>query len=765
MKKSFKKWIAPAAFGLFGLGLVPSAMADNPFIQTYYSPDPAPVVFGDTLCSYSGNDEGGSFFTMHGWRVSCTTDMVNWTDMGELILESQDFGGSAKKNGDWAAQVIRRKDASGKYKYYYYVTVESTKGGRAVNVAVADTKEGPFKDALNGQHLAGPNWNYIDPTVWIDDDGQAYLYWGNPILYWAKLKEDMITLDGGVHETDMTEDGFGKKHCDSNGECTKSGYTEGPWIHKRGKKYYMIYAGKGVPESIDYSWSDSPTGPWKYVGTIMPSGESGSAFTIHSGIVDFKGRSFFFYHNQRRVPGAGGYSRTSAVEEFTWGADGTIPTIHMTDDGVTKPIKNLDPYTRVEAETKAWVEGINLDKSGGYTIIKNIETEGKTVYLTNMNAGSWTKVRSVDMSDGADNIVVCTKGGSGVVELHSGSEKGPLLSTINVPASDSWKESSFEVTGADGVADLYFVFKSGNFKFDYWYFESSAQAVPQEPFYGTAFAIPGKIQAEDFDKPGVGRGNKAFYDSDDENHGESEYRKEDAPSVDIYDKTTRRIVGYITNGEWLEYSIDVAKDGDYTMYAAVASDGGSKFKLSVDGVDVTEDIAVPASRKSEDDEQNFDSYSKVSAKVKLTKGKHILRFTATADWLDVDYFNFEEGANAEDSSPVGSAADGEMTAEPSSSASIPGSSASEDGSTPVAVSSASNASAGDGTTALNAVNFATVAESTFDVFGLTGKYLGRLNVASGERIAERLVNAGFSKGVYMVRGLKNGRVQRVNAAK
>lgn len=88
MKMSFKKWIAPAAFGLFGLGLVPSAMADNPIIQTYYSPDPAPVVFGDTLCSYSGNDEGGSFFTMHGWRVSCTTDMVNWTDMGTLILEA-----------------------------------------------------------------------------------------------------------------------------------------------------------------------------------------------------------------------------------------------------------------------------------------------------------------------------------------------------------------------------------------------------------------------------------------------------------------------------------------------------------------------------------------------------------------------------------------------------------------------------------------------------------------------------------------------------
>ncbi len=174
---------------LVGLGLYSATFAENPIIQTYYSPDPAPVVFGDTVCVYSGNDEGGSFFTMNGWRVSCSTDMVNWNDRGTLILSSESFGGSAKKNDDWAAQVIRRNG-----KYYYYVTVESAIGsGRAINVAVADKPQGPFRDARNGQHLAGPNWEYIDPTVWIDDDGQAWLYWGNPKLYYAKLKENMIT--------------------------------------------------------------------------------------------------------------------------------------------------------------------------------------------------------------------------------------------------------------------------------------------------------------------------------------------------------------------------------------------------------------------------------------------------------------------------------------------------------------------------------------------------------------------------------------------
>ncbi|WP_407444149.1 family 43 glycosylhydrolase [Fibrobacter sp.] len=715
MKKNFKSVkLASTVFGLAMFGLASNAMADNPFIQTYYSPDPAPVVFGDTLCSYSGNDEGGSFFTMHGWRVSCTTDMVNWTDMNTLILEAGDFNGSAKKNGDWAAQVIRRNN-----KYYYYVTVESTRGGRAINVAVSDKKEGPFKDALNGKHLAGPNWDYIDPTAWIDDDGQAYLYWGNPKLYYCPLKENMIECDGKEKVTDMAS--------------FKDKYTEGPWIHKRGKKYYMIYAAGGIPESIDYSWSDSPTGPWEYKGVIMPSAEPGAAFTVHSGIVDFKGRSFFFYHNQRRVAGAGGYSRTSAVEEFKWNPDGTIPTIRMTDDGVTTPIKNLDPYERVEAETKAWVGNITLDKSqkddkgAAYTIIKNVGAENGCVYLTNMNEGFYTKVRSVDMSDGADKINVVTRGKGGKMELHLGSEKGTLLATMDIPASTAWEEHSFDVTGAEDVGDLYFVVKQGGFDFDYWYFESEKTAVPQEPFKGKAFAIPGIIQAEEFDKPGKGRGNQSFSDRDAENHGTSAFRAEDAPSVDLYKKgadSSRVVVGYIQKGEWLEYTVDVAEAGDYTMYAAVASDGGSNFSVSIDGEVAVEKFDVPAAKKEDETVQNFDDYAKVGANVKFSAGKHIVRITATSDWFDIDYFNFVKGKDADDDNPLGQETNHEQSIG-------------------------------------SKVKFGTVSQDLV-VFNMLGKKLGivRLN---GSSAAEALRMAGYNAGVYMLRG--KGVNQMVNIAK
>ena len=693
------KW----AVALVGFGLCTQAMAENPIIQTYYSPDPAPVVFGDTVCVYTGNDEGGHFFTMHGWRVSCTTDMVNWTDKGTLILSNESFGGNAKKNGDWAAQVVRRNG-----KYYYYVTVESTRGGRAINVAVADKPEGPFKDARNGQHLAGPNWDYIDPTVWIDDDGQAWLYWGNPKLYYAKLKENMIEFDGEIKVLDMSR-GFSP-----NGNSV---YTEGPWIHKRNNKYYMLYASHGTAqgEKISYSTSDSPTGPWTWGGIIMEPGQ-GNAFTNHCGIIDFKGRSFFFYHNQKNVSG-GGYSRSTAIEEFTWNADGTIPTIKPTDNGVVKPIKNLDPFERVEAETKSWVGGISVDKprdpeGGNYTIINHVASENGAVYLTNMGGNFYTKVRSVDMGDGADSIVICTKGGAGKLELHASSEKGALLASIDVPESSKWEEHTFALTDAAGVDDLFFVVKQGGFDFDYWYMVSNASAVPQTPYNGVAAALPGKIETENYD---VGGHNKAFYDNDRENQGEA-YREDEVDVVAIDDSKcgdaacTGFAIGYTQDDEWVEYTINVTADAKYDITANVATASEtSGFQLFVDDKAITEPIAVPQV------DTTWNVYKEIEVgSVELAKGEHVLKLLITGGYLNVDWLQFTDSASQ----------------------SLPP------------------------TQRIDRVRLEVSPEAAYDVFGLTGKYLGRVELR-GESVRNALVRDGFAQGIYLVRSVGRAKALRV----
>lgn len=597
MKNTTKKWMA-----VFAMGLSASmAWADNPIIQTYYSPDPAPVVIDDTVFVYTGNDQGGDFFTMNGWRVSSSTDMVNWTDRGTIILSHDDFP-NAKEAGDWAAQCIRRNG-----KYYYYVTVESTRGGRAINVAVADRPEGPFKNALGNNHLAGPNWDYIDPTVWIDDDGQAYLYWGNPKLYWAKLNEDMISFDGPIQSTG---DGFGNS------------YTEGPWIHKHGKKYYMIYAAGGVPEAISYSWSDNPTGPWEYKGVIMPKGETGSAFTNHSGLIEFKGRSFFFYHNQR-LPGGGGYTRSTAVEEFTWNADGTIPTLHMSDLGVEKPIHYLDPFQRVEAETKAFSYGLDAGKNNN------------GIYITKIHNNDYIKVRCVEFGDaGADFFTAnVSSKNSASIEIRLDKKDGELIGTLNVENTNgAWKELECEVKNTVGAHDLYFVFKGAAntelFDFDYWYFTSNAIIIPQTPFSGVAQTIPGKIEFEDYD---LGGQNRAYYDMDMENQGAA-YRED---RVDIVTNDEGYSVGYTQKDEWLEYTVNVSKTEAYDFEARVACGlDGSGFKLLLDDKDITENIEVPNT-------ESWDTYTTIQGKTsEMAEGEHILKVLITGTYANLDWIHF-----------------------------------------------------------------------------------------------------------------------------
>ena len=284
--------------------------AQNPIIQTQLTSDPAPLPVGDRLYVYAGHDEDkADFFWMNEWRVYSTTDMVNWTDHGSP-LDLSSF--SWADDRAWAAQTIERNG-----KYYWYICAHSKlTGGMAIGVAVADSPTGPFKDALGKPLFDNGSWDNIDPTVWMDEDGQAYLYWGNPHLYYAKLNKDMISFKGGIDAKAavdekrevgrivMTEEGFGSPDVEKRDSTRKykDCYTEGPWFMKRGKNYYMLYAAGGVPEHIAYSMSKKPFGPWKYMGEIMPLEDTGS-FTNHCGVTDRKSTRLNSSHNnQSRMP-------------------------------------------------------------------------------------------------------------------------------------------------------------------------------------------------------------------------------------------------------------------------------------------------------------------------------------------------------------------------------------------------------------------------------------------------------------------------------
>jgi len=453
--------VALAAAAAFG-------WADNPIVQTNFTADPAPMVYKDTMFVYTGHDEDGStYYTMNDWRIYSSTDMVNWTDRGSP-LSYKTF--SWAKGDAWAAQCVERNG-----KFYWYVTLSASAGGApAIGVAVSSSPTGPFVDAI-GKPLAGPSWaGYIDPTVFIDDDGQAYLYWGNPGLWYVRLNKDMVSYSGAIETVNLTTAGFGTRTGDAKRPTL---YEEGPWFYKRGSLYYMVYAGGPISEHISYSTSPNPTGPWTYRGVVMPA--QGGSFTNHSGIADFKGTSYFFYHNGA-LPNGGGFTRSVAVEPFAYNADGTIPKLSMTSLGVVKPAGNLDPYRRVEGETMAFSKGVRVG------------VDAKTgVYVSQIADGDHIKLRSVDFrTAGAASFEATVAGtGTGSIELRLDGLTGKLIGTLGVGptgGTSTWKTLTTSVSGATGVHDLYLVFKGSGgtdlFHLDQWAFREVPTSVsPKEP--------------------------------------------------------------------------------------------------------------------------------------------------------------------------------------------------------------------------------------------------------------------------------------------
>ena len=449
MKNNYKKAIVIL---LAAIATSSISQAQNPIIQTSYTADPAPMVYNDKVYLYTGHDEDGSkWFTMNAWKLYTTSDMVNWTDHGE-VLSFKDF--SWAKGDAWAAHCTE-KDG----KFYWYVTLTSRYNNRpAIGVAVADSPYGPFIDPL-GKPLAQSGHGDIDPAVFIDDDGQAYLYWGNPNCYYVKLNEDMISYDGEIIKVPMTEEAFGKR--EGNPERPTL-YEEGPWLHKRNGLYYMLWAGGPIPEHIGYSTSKSPAGPWKYAGKVMPT--EGGSFTNHPGVIDFKGETYFFYHNAG-LPGGSGFTRSVCVEKLSFEKDGSISQLKMTK-GITDGLKPVNPYRKTEAETIAWSEGI-----------KASQNKEVGVFVTATRNDAYIKVKNVDFrSHGSSKFtarVGTTLNSNANMEVRLDSPDGKLLATIKVPitgGNDRWALVSTEIPKVTGTHDLFFVFNNSNIFFDYWMF-------------------------------------------------------------------------------------------------------------------------------------------------------------------------------------------------------------------------------------------------------------------------------------------------------
>jgi hypothetical protein len=298
-------------------GPAPGSKGTNPLFTDQFTADPAVMVDNCTFYIQCGHDEaaaGQNGFVMREWFLLKSTDMVTWTKTAVMSLSTFKW---ANANA-WAGQMIHALNG----KFYWYVPVaQSSDGTMAIGVAVADKPEGPWTDALGkalindafemsnmGYATAGDTSYTIDPTVFIDDDGQAYLQYGG---FWrlttAKLGSDMISISGKMVES------------------TPQGYFESPYLIKRNGKYYEIYAAGSNPATIDWASSGSPLGPWTYGGRVLDAfptaaGQS-DAPTNHAGVGLWAGQWFIAYHVSNGPNGGGTYRREVAVDKLVWNGD------------------------------------------------------------------------------------------------------------------------------------------------------------------------------------------------------------------------------------------------------------------------------------------------------------------------------------------------------------------------------------------------------------------------------------------------------------
>ncbi|MDO6802017.1 family 43 glycosylhydrolase [Wenyingzhuangia sp. 1_MG-2023] len=364
----------------------------NPIISHMFTADPSAHVWNDgRLYVYPSTDNAPAkgYKTMDGYHVFSTDDMITWKDHGE-ILHSRDVSWGIQKGGFMWAPDCAYKNGT----YYYYFPHKNKKGVWEIGIATSKKPASDFK--LQG-YVKGGN-AFCDPCVFVDDDGQAYLYAvKNTKAYAAKLNDNMMEVDG-----EMTE------------QIGATGHREGPFVVKRKGMYYLIYPDH-FPKTnkMGYAMSKNPLGPWEFKGVFM---DHTDVITMHGSLVEFEGQWYVFYHNGN-LSGGIGPNRSVCFDPIYFNEDGTIQMVKQTL-GVDLPTFHKDVnfngmmgtlalgnYTQTELKKS----GIFSDEISSIEVPQGYVVEG--FEHDNFKGKSWRfEENRIDLNViGADNIITSLK--------------------------------------------------------------------------------------------------------------------------------------------------------------------------------------------------------------------------------------------------------------------------------------------------------------------------------------------------------------------
>ena len=401
-------------------GFTNAVSAQNPFVMDKFTADPSARVFGDRVYVYPSHDipctEGRGrvgWFCMEDYHVYSSANLTDWTDHGMIVHQNKVPWVKPESYSMWAPDCIER---NGKYYFYFPTTPKDTSTygrGFTIGVAVADKPEGPYSpEPTPIKGVKG-----IDPNVFIDKDGQAYLYWSQQNIYVAKLKENMLEL---ASDPVILQD------------LPTKGLKEGPYMIERNGKYYLTYPHvENKVERIEYAIGDNPFGPFKVAGVIMDESPTG-CWTNHHSLLQFKNQWYFFYHHNDLSPQFD-KNRSIRVDSLSFNTDGTIKKVIPTLRGVglTDASKNIqiDRYSHISDNGVSIAFLDTLNKFKGW----------KTVFE---NSKSWIQYNSVEFGKKRKRTAVVrafSKTG-GTLQIRLNNAQGPVIAMVKIAKGNDWKD-------------------------------------------------------------------------------------------------------------------------------------------------------------------------------------------------------------------------------------------------------------------------------------------------------------------------------------
>jgi hypothetical protein len=341
---------------------------------------------------------------MEDYHVFSSSNLTDWTDHGVIVSQSKVSWVDSTSFSMWAPDCIEK---NGKYYFYFPAGMKAGTGrGSSVGVAIADNPAGPYTPQAEPiKNLRG-----IDPALFIDKDGQAYIYWAGGNIYAAKLKDNMLELDS---ETKVI------------GELPRQGLKEGPFLFERNGIYYMTYPHvQNKTERLEYAIADNPMGPFKVTGVIMDESPTG-CWTNHQSIIEFNNQWYLFYHHNDLSPKFD-KNRSIRVDSLFFNNDGTIRKVTPTLRGVgltnaTKEIQ-VDRYSSIS------------DKSTSITFLDSLNTfKGwKTIFS---GKDAWVKYNTVDF--GSKKLksvqVKALSQTGGTLQIRLDNPKGQIVAEVRIP--------------------------------------------------------------------------------------------------------------------------------------------------------------------------------------------------------------------------------------------------------------------------------------------------------------------------------------------